>query len=233
MLRALYHGYVRHMDDELARVEKFLTDHDLWDDTVFVFTTDHGEMLGDHALVTKGVAHYDAGVRCPLIVCGAGVAAGAVSERLTCGLDFMPTFCDWAGIPDPWPLEGLSFAAACRGEEGNLNRSEVTLEADYAPDLHPSVRSIVTEDGWRLTIFDEPGYGELFDLRADPHEQHNLYFDSGFSHQRQELFERHARAFMRRASAQQLRALPRVAGRAQRVAAGLELQDDILSVRDA
>lgn len=233
LLRARYHGYLRHLDDELGRLETFLDAQDLWDDTIVVFTTDHGELLGDHALITKGVAHYDAGVRCPLIVCGAGIAADTVSDRLTCGLDFVPTFCAWAGLPDPWPLEGLSFAASCRGEGETLARTEVTLEADYVPELHPSVRSIVTEDGWRLTIFDEPGYGEMFDLRSDPHESRNLYFDPDFSPKRQELFERHARAFMRRASLQQLRALPRVAGRPLRVAAGLELRDDVLPLRDA
>ncbi len=232
-LRAYYHGSLRQIDDQLERVETFVTENNLWADTLIVFTTDHGEMLGDHALITKGVAHYDAGVRCPLIVCGANVTPGSVSERLTCSLDFTPSFCEWAGVPDPWPLEGYSFAAACRGGAETLERAEVTIEADYVPELHPSVRSIVTEDGWRLSVFDEPGYGEMFDLRADPDEQSNLYFDPAFSHKRQELFERHARAFMRRASVQQLRALPRVEGRAQRVAAGLELRDDILPTRDA
>ncbi len=232
-LRAYYHGSLRHIDDQLDRLEAFLTERDLWDTTRVVFTTDHGEMLGDHALITKGVAHYDAGVRCPLLVAGAGVTPGQVSERLSCALDFMPTFCEWAGVGNPWPLEGHSFAAVCRGEAETLERAEVTLESDYVPELHPSVRSIVTEDGWRLSIFDEPGYGEMFDLQADPQEQHNLYFDTQFAARRQELFERHARAFMRRASVQQLRALPREDGRAQRVAAGLALKDDILPLRDA
>ncbi len=231
-LRAYYHGSLRLIDDQLARVEAFLDAQGLWDDTLFVFTSDHGDLLGDHALITKGVAHYDAGVRCPLLVCGAGVTPGVVSERLTCSLDFTPTFCDWAGVADPWPLEGHSFAPECRGEAPSFERAAVTVEADYVPHMHPSVRSIITDDGWRLTVFDEPGYGELFDLQADPDEQHNRYFDARFSEQRQSLFERHVRAFMRRAEMQQYRALPSVAGRAQRVAVGLSLQDDILQVGD-
>lgn len=233
-LRAFYHGSLRLIDDQLGRVVSFLQAHGLWENTVLVFTTDHGELLGDHGLITKGVAHYDAGIRCPLIVCGAGIAPGRVVERLVCSLDFFPTFCAWAGMPDPWPHEGRSFAADCLSESLRGPPPdpwpEVTVEADYAPALRASVRSVVTEEGWRLTIFGEAGYGELFDLRADPDEQHNLYFSPDAK--KLELFERHARAYFRRAEVPQHRALPRVSGRAMRTGPGLTLVDDVLELPD-
>ena len=123
----LYHGSLRYMDDQIARLVAFVQERGLWENTILVFTTDHGEMLGDHGLFTKGVKHYDMGIRCPLIVAGgpvtqpvqAGQRSRPVHDRLTCTLDFYPTFCDWAGVHEEArpPLEGKSFAGLLRGSK--------------------------------------------------------------------------------------------------------------------
>ena len=206
-LHALYHGSLRLIDDQVARLVACLQENDLWDDTLVVFTTDHGEMLGDHGLVTKGVMHYDAGIRCPLIVAGGGVTAGA-TERLTGTLDFFPTFCDWAGVPagNRPPLEGRSFAPVCAGAG----------ERDPWPELAVSFRSVetvVTADGWRLTRYAEEGLGQLFDLAADPQEQHNRYADGALQAKRAELLERLAAAVTRPHRTPHYRNLPLIDGR--------------------
>ena len=85
---------------------------------------------------------------------------------------------------------------------------EVTVQAPMA-----AVRSIVTDDGWRLTIFNEDCPGEMFNLREDPQERNNLYSDPAWSTKRQELLERHARAYMQSSSAYQFRNLPVASGR--------------------
>jgi len=174
-LRAYYHGSLRFLDDQIKRVESFLREEGLWDNTILVFTTDHGEMLGDHGLITKGVKHYDAGIRCPLIVAGGAIPAG-VSSRLTCTLDFFPSFCDWAKVPPEYrpPLEGRSFA-----EPG----------WDSVAVCFDTVQSVITEDGWRLTRFGQEGKWQMFDLANDPQEQRNLWPDPAFQARRQELLE--------------------------------------------
>ena len=182
-LRALYHGSLKYMDDQIARIADFLTEQDLWADTILVFTTDHGEMLGDHGLITKGCKHYDAGIRCPLIVHGGGLAP-AVDDRLTCSLDFFPTFADWAGIElsELPPLEGRSFAAC-----------DEPRESDEWPEVAVAfgeAESIITADRWRLTRFVESGEAQMFDLRSDPHEQRNLADDPAHAARRTELLER-------------------------------------------
>jgi arylsulfatase len=192
-LRALYHGSLRYLDDQIARIVKFLKEANLWDDTILIFTTDHGEILGDHGLITKGVKHYDTGIRCPLIVAGGGIRNG-VTSRLTCTLDFYPTFCDWAGIPKEGrpPLEGKSFASLCAGVGGET-WSEISVAIG-------TVESVVTDDGWRLTRFLTDGKGQMFNLRVDPGEQHNLYDDPDYTLKRVELLERliHVMALPRR-----------------------------------
>lgn len=227
-LQAYYHGSLRFIDDQLARLERFLDERGLRENTIVVFTSDHGEMLGDHGLITKGVAHYDKGVRCPLIVNGPLLTPGQVNDRLLCSLDFFPTFCDWAGLERRPLLEGKSFAAACRGDESE-GWDSVTVESDHCPDVHPSVRSVLTEDGWRLTVFDEDGgYGEMFDLTNDPLEARNLYFDPAWMDKKVALLERHARAYTRAAQVQQQRNLPIKDGLPHRVFQGFSLIDDVL-----
>ena len=229
-LRAYFHGSLKFLDDQFARLEQFLRNAHLSETTLIVFTSDHGELLGDHQLITKGVAHYDAGVRCPLIVRGPSITKGGVSERLTCSLDFFPTFCDWAGLGRRPPLEGKSFAAEAQGESRQDTWDAVTIQSDHCPDVHSSVQSIVTADNWRLTIFDETTYGELFDLTHDPDEAHNLFFDMDASFIKQNLLQRCVQAFMRPAQVQQYRNLPRQEGKPQRVVQGLYLFDDILNI---
>lgn len=163
--RALYHGSLRFIDDQIQRMVAFLEEKGQMEDTIIVFTSDHGEMLGDHGLITKGVKHYDSGIRCPLIVKGAELAPG-INDRLTCSLDFFPTLCDWAGIDARPPLEGRSFS-----DEGH---DSVLVQAQNEP-CGGQALSLVTADGWRLTQYDHPAQAELFNLNADPEELNNLY----------------------------------------------------------
>lgn len=228
--RALYHGSIRFLDDQIARLLRFLDQSGQADNTIVVFTTDHGDMMGDHGFMTKGVMHYDNCIRCPLIVAGPGVRQGS-SDVLASSLDLFPSFCDWAGTDNRPPLEGRSLAGVCddAAPEGVQPmgtdteracaaatiagwRSVVTIQAPYyGPE--GLVRSIVTDDGWRLTVFDEEGRGQMFNLREDPRETRDLYRDPAFAAKRQELHERHARAYMQAGLTQQYPNLPLQDGR--------------------
>ncbi|MHB1357234.1 MAG: sulfatase family protein [Anaerolineae bacterium] len=206
-LRALYHGSLRFVDDQVARVVSLLEERGLRENTLLVFTTDHGDMLGDHGLITKGVKPYDTSIRCPLIVSGGGVVPGVV-DRLTCTLDFYPTFCDWAGVgaDSRPPLEGKSFAGDCAGQAEVVPWSEVEVACGQ-------MESVITADGWRLTRFLDEGAGQMFDLRNDPGEQRNLYADPTCSAKRQELLERLVAAMSRPRLVPQYRNMPLVDGK--------------------
>jgi len=190
---ALYHGSIRFIDDQIARVIAFLEEQKLVENTIVVFTTDHGDLMGDHGLMAKFV-HYDGSIRSPLLVWGAGVGP-RVTDRLTCALDFFPTFCDWAGVDrEAWPpLEGKSFAALCRGGEAQDTWDAVAV---WSADI----QSVVTDDGWRLTRYFETDEGQMFDLRDDPDEQQDLYASPAHAAKRQELLERLVKVTARPAS---------------------------------
>lgn len=206
-LRAHYHGSIKLIDDQIARIATFLDEHGLWDDTIIVFTTDHGEMMGDHELIAKGVNPYDAGVRCPLIVAGGDVQS-QIADRLICTLDFFPTFCDWAGIDAAArpPLEGRSFAHVCEGRD--------------EPGPWPSVQvafgpaeSVISHDGWRLTLFADDGSpNQLINLRDEPTEQKNRYDDPACAEVRRSLYEELVSHHVRIRTTPQHRNLPIVDG---------------------
>jgi arylsulfatase A-like enzyme len=205
-LRAFYHGSLRYMDDQIARIVNFLKSESLWENTILVFTTDHGDQLGDHGLITKGVKHYGTGIRVPLIVAGAGVASEA-TDRLTCTLDFYPTFCEWAGVSteDMPPVEGHSLARFAAGQPESAPWSEVLVSMS-------GVYTVITEDGWRLTRFPE-GVGQMFNLIEDPEEQHDLYQDPDYTDVRQRLLEQLVRAMGRPAEVPHYRVMPLVNGK--------------------
>jgi len=188
-MRALYHGSLRLIDDNVKRIVDYLKQSGQLDNTLIFFITDHGDLMGDHGYIAKGVVHYDTGIRCPLIVHGPGVAAGVVSDRLSTSLDIYPTLCDFAGITTRPPLEGRSFASICHGQpETRPSWPEVTVRFGRAT-------SIVTDDYWRFTTLERPGLGQMLNLKDDPLEQHNLYHDPKHAAKKLELFERYARAY--------------------------------------
>lgn len=183
-LRAHYHGSIKLIDDQIARIATFLEENELWKNTILVFSTDHGESLGDHQLITKGWIPYDAGIRCPLIVAGAGISA-QVSDQLTCTLDLFPTFCDWASVPlhNRPPVEGKSFSKTCRSNSSSDTWASVQIAIG-------EVESVVSADGWRLTVFDnEQSPNQLINLQEDPMEQVNCYQDPSCIEVRLRMFE--------------------------------------------
>lgn len=201
-LRALYHGSLKFMDDQIARIVDYVRENNMLEDTIIIFTTDHGDMMGDHSLLTKGVKHYDKGIRCPLIVYGAGINR-QITGRLTCSLDFFPAFCEWACVPpeDMPPLEGKSFAGICKGQSEAKPWEEVCV-AFYG------VVSIITGDGWRLTRFTDDDRGHLFNLNTDPDEQSNLYYDRRYEEKKVKLLERLVKISTRSHDIPQYRNMP-------------------------
>lgn len=167
-MRAHYHGKIRLIDDQIKRLVEYLKSNDLWNDTVIVFTADHGDMMGDHELIAKWIPHYDKSIRVPLIVAGGGVEKGVV-DNIISSLDFFPSFLDIAGISrQGYPsLEGKSF-------EGYLYGKQVTdIWEQILIDSH-DVESLITKEGMRFTKCISTEEIQIFDMKNDPQEINNL-----------------------------------------------------------
>lgn len=170
-LRALYHGSIKFIDDQIGRVLDVLNEVGQSDETVIIFTTDHGDMMGDHGFMTKGVKHYDSSVRCPLIISGKGVLQGKVITEAVSSLDLFPTLTDIGEASFLPPIEGQSLAPLCGKKEGEYHEKDIYIQAPYSREGH--VDTLMSVEGWRLSVY-EDGEIQLFDLNNDPHEQCDL-----------------------------------------------------------
>src|SRR5438552_5265 len=112
-----YDGEIAFVDLQLARLLRALDERGALAHTLVLVTADHGEGLGEHGEGTHGLFVYDATLRVPWIMAGAGVPAGRVSATVARGIDVLPTLLDYAGLALPAAMEGRSLRPAAEGGE--------------------------------------------------------------------------------------------------------------------
>ena len=171
---ARYWGLVTQVDEAVGHIVDHLRDLGLADDTLIVFTSEHGEMLGDHRLLSKMVT-YEESIRIPLLVSGGGLPSTRVAKPFS-QIDLVPTLVDLLGCPVPSHLQGRSCAAELRGGREIPDRDVVveSTQATWEPRGNVThTRTLLTPQGWKLTA-SEVGDTELYNLVDDPREQVNL-----------------------------------------------------------
>jgi len=160
--RRQYCAAIELIDDQVGLILDALGRRGMTDNTYIVYSSDHGEMLGDHGLYTKSVA-YEAALRVPLIVAGPGIEGGRTSDALIELIDVNPTICELAGLRPQENIDALSFAPLLRG--GATHRSG-TVSA---------IRNFmcIRTDRYKL-IKNYNDVTELYDLAEDPDELNNI-----------------------------------------------------------
>jgi arylsulfatase A-like enzyme len=193
---ACYYGMVSLIDAEIGRILDALDRLGLAENTLVVFTTDHGHFLGQHGLIAKGAFHYEDLLRIPMIVRWPGqIPAGRVSAALQSQVDFAPTWLEAAGIPIPGLMQGSSQLEVWRGKQAQV-RDHVLVENRHNPTtVH--LRTYV-EERYKLTVYRAAEYGELFDLQADPDEHQNRWDDPQYQGIKAGLLLRFVQAEMQR-----------------------------------
>jgi arylsulfatase A-like enzyme len=191
-------GMIAMIDDGIGQILGRLEELGAARDTIVVFTSDHGDMFGDHAMMLKGGMHYEGCVRVPLLIAAPGHTPG-VTDGLAGSVDLAATILELAGLPAFHGMQGTSLVPVL-GDANARVRDQVLIEEDELFDLagtggHLRMRTLVTEEA-RLTYYDASEQGELFDLTRDPGERENLYAEPEGSPLRAELTERLARQMM-------------------------------------
>ena len=172
--RRHYMANVSMIDDELGLLLQALERRGALEDTVIVFTSDHGDCLGDHGHSQKW-SMYDPSVRVPAIVWGPGIAAGQAIDGLVAHMDLGPTVLELAGVVPPDWMEAESLVPALRGDAWD-GRTHVFSE--HARDVilfGTALMTMVRDDRYKLVEFVDHEDGQLFDLHADPFEERNLW----------------------------------------------------------
>ena len=169
-VKAFYYALVSHIDDQVGRVVEALEETGQWDDTIIVFTSDHGENLGDHGLIAKGMPAYDSCARVPLIVSYPNGFDGVGSrEELIEGVDIVPTLLDYCGLQIPPIMQGRSFRPLLEGRDYEA-RTSAFIEHKFP--FQAAQKSIRTD---RYKYYVDARDNELlFDLKADPNEQEDV-----------------------------------------------------------
>ena len=183
------------VDENLGRVLDFLDERDLSEDTLIIYTSDHGYFLGEHGWYDKRFM-YEPALRIPLLARYPRLgAAGHVATELVANIDFAPTILDLAGVAPPATAQGRSLRPLLEGHSPQdwrqsvyyayyenswelQGRGEEAMAEPYryfTPHRIGPHRGVRTQRYKLIDYYGEGDYWELFDLQEDPDERHNLY----------------------------------------------------------
>jgi len=198
---------VKGIDDNLQRIIDYLKDNNLLENTVIVYTSDQGMLLGEHDYIDKRWM-YEESIRMPLIVHYPGMIRGrARCDRLINNTDFAPTLLELAGVKRPDYMQGCSFVGALKGapepadwRKGTYYRYWMHMAHGHNNPGHFGIRTkqykliffygtdytdthnkkLVTKHGGNRFWKSTPAAWEFYDLTEDPHEMHNRYRDTEY-----------------------------------------------------
>ena len=203
---AVYYGMVSLMDKYIGKILDKLDELGLREDTLVVFTTDHGHFFGQHGLVSKGAFHYEDMIKIPFIASLPGnIPANTKTDSMLSLVDLAPTFLSYCGIEIPNCMTGVDQKAVFTGDADSA-RDNIIVENHHQPQL--MYAKTYVNDRYKMTVYMNRGYGEIFDLKEDPSETKNLWDDS----ESQELKKDLLLKFMHAEMAKEPLHMPRVWG---------------------
>ncbi|TBL81936.1 sulfatase-like hydrolase/transferase [Paenibacillus thalictri] len=174
-----YYAMITHMDDRIGQILEALRVKGELDNTIIVYTADHGLALGQHGLMGKQNL-YDHSIRIPLLMSGPGLPQNVRIDQVTCQFDIFPTLCDLAGIPIPATVDGQSLLPLIQGEKSGIHDSVFAVYKD--------LQRMVCDGEWKLIRYyrpEEHNYGsdriQLFNIKEDPAEISDLSGDPRFA----------------------------------------------------
>ena len=191
MHRWAYARLTERVDGQIERVLSGLRDNCLEDNTVVVFTSDHGDMDASHRMEHK-TAFYDEAARVPLLIAGPGLAQGAVDDQhvVSNGLDLMPTLCAIAGLEPPSGLEGRSLFPLLNSSPAAAWRDATPVESDIG-------QMVVQDDFKYMRYYQGANREQLVDLAEDPGEMRNAVHDAAHQSRLGQLRDKFASVFPR------------------------------------
>ena len=201
-MRLGYYASIALIDEEVGRVLSALEEKGVTDNTIVIFVSDHGDMLGDHGILVKGAFFYDAGVKVPLIIrWPARIGAGKRIKALVQPHDLSATILNAAGVIKAGNEcttryhDGRSLLPLTAGDVDKIREHAVCAyrnsgisdkKRPWDPPIHCTM---IRDKRYKLSLYhtDPDGRGELYDMVNDPNELHNLFYSAEYAAVRQEL----------------------------------------------
>jgi arylsulfatase A-like enzyme len=160
-----YYACIRGLDFHAGRIFAALRENGEWTNTIVIFTGDNGLSLGEHGLFGKQNLYEFGGMHVPFVIAGPGIPKGK-TEALVYLMDLFPTIADFAGAIVPDGVEGKNLRLVIDGK--------ATRVRDVLYTAYRNCQRAVRDDRWKLVRYPLVNQTQLFDLRTDPHEMHNL-----------------------------------------------------------
>jgi len=195
--QAYTYGILSLLDHGVGKILAALNSLGLEKNTMVIFTSDHGDLMGDHGMLLKGPAHYQGLIKIPLIWKVPGLTKPGITNSIANTVDIPSTILKLLNIKEkiqPPGMQGYDLTPILKDPNAKV-RDHCIIEEDE--DAHKAlrkeqykdirVRTMITED-YRITIYQGYGNtGDLFDLKNDPYEQHNLWYDEHYKGIRDKL----------------------------------------------
>lgn len=189
------YGSISMIDDGIGQILNRLEELGLADNTIVIYTSDHGDNMGEHGLILKGPSPCTGVLNVPMIWKVPNVTKPGVSDSLVSSLDISKTILNLVKIRErkhPPDMQGVDISPVLIDPNVKV-RDNCLIEHDEELDnfnLKVRVRHLITED-YKLTVTESaPGYGDLYDRKNDPWELHNLWDDEKYKDVRHELIEK-------------------------------------------
>jgi arylsulfatase len=192
-IKAAYYAMIELIDDQFKRIIDTLKENGDYDNTIIIFTSDHGEMLGDHGLLQKGCRFFEGLSHVPLIMSWpAQGIKNCHSEALVELIDIVPTLLEAAEIDIPENIQGKSLLPIIRGEaDPHKNKDLVLCEYNDAlagKGIDDHTHGLMVFDGrYKICLYEGHEIGELYDLNEDPGEYDNLWNKEEFASLKAEM----------------------------------------------
>jgi arylsulfatase A-like enzyme len=185
ILLQIYYGLVSAIDVEIGRVVKGLKGLGLDENTIILYTSDHGDKLGSHCTPERlrgKASPYATAFRIPLIIRWSGkIKENQICNALVSGVDLAPTILDIAGIAVPPEMQGNSMASWCFNQKGRSNEA-----------IYMGLGGVSSKNGWRAVwdgryVYSPIGFNILYDHKNDPYEMKNLIDSADYKKERKRL----------------------------------------------
>lgn len=169
-IRGYYLALVSHVDDCVGQIMETLRQEGLEEETLVIFTSDHGEYLGDHGRIQKGMPGHDCIIRVPCMIKYPGkIKPGMVIDQFVEAVDIVPTILDFCGIQTPTFVQGQSVKGLLQ-QESDLHKEDILVESFT---LYGNRMTAVRNKDYKYYC-DSEGNEILYDLKNDPDELKNV-----------------------------------------------------------
>lgn len=201
-LRIGYYGMIEYINDQLTRLFDGLKTLGLWDETMTLVHSDHGEMLGDHGLILKGARFFDGAVRVPMAMAWPGhTVENGVTDALCELVDIAPTLLEAAGFSAPAYMQGKSLWPILSGAADPATHKARAVcdfhdSCGYTPNMAHTRATMVVGERYKSIVYHDMDLAEVFDLVEDPDEFDDLTQDPAFQTALPAIYREHMDALV-------------------------------------